>query len=283
MYSVWPVLSRSAVVAVACAAVLAVAGCSGGAGGAAGTGTASGTPPVTTAASHALSLAASQARRVTSFTAAMDISASGTIRSHLTGTLAEQTRPAPLVHQVFQVTSNGSVIPGGMETLLTGNAIYLKVRSLAKLLGKPWVKLPFASLKSGKGVSLAPLIHQLQGTNPLAVAQMFPSARNIRRAGSQVINGVPASEYTGTLPVGAALRRLAPAARKLIGPAMSATGVTTARFQVWVDGQHQIRKLVEHQSGRRYHSDVTMVVTSVNQPLRIRAPEKSQVATMPGL
>jgi hypothetical protein len=213
----------------------------------------------------------------------MDISASGTISSHLTGTLAEQARPAPLVHQVFQLTSNGSVIPGGMETLLTGHAIYLKVRSLAKLLGKPWVKLSFASLKSGKGVSLAPLIHQLQSTNPLAVAQMFPSARNIRRAGSQVINGVPVTEYTGTLQVGTALRRVAPDVRKLIGPAMSASGVTTATFRVWVDGQHQIRKLVEHQSGRRYQATVTMLVTSVNRPLRIQLPPPHRVATLPGL
>lgn len=282
MYSVSPVRSRSAIVTVACAAVLAVAGCSGGAGGTAGTGTASGTTPATaTSASQALSLAASQARRVTSFTAAMDIAASGSISSHLTGTLAEQTKPAPLVHQVFQVTSNGSVIPGGMETLLTGNAIYLKVRSLAKLVGKPWVKLSFASLKSGEGVSLAPLIHQMQGSNPLAVAQMFPSARNIRRAGSQVINGVPATEYTGTLQVGTALRRLEPDVRKLVGPAMAASGVTTATFRVWVDGQHQIRKLVEHQSGRHYQATVTMVVMSVNQPLHIRLPRR--VATLPGL
>jgi hypothetical protein len=290
MFSRLPAFLRPVMLTAACAAVIAAAGCSSGSSSG---GTAGSSPGGTTAgngqhatemsASKALSLAASQSKKTTSFSATMDISSGGSISAHMTGTLQEQTKPALLAHQRFRISGGGTALPGTMETLLTGDAVYLKIPSLARALGKPWVKVSFSSLKSSAGVSLAPLIRQLQGSNPLAAAQMFPAASNVRRAGTQVINGVQTTEYTGILHVNAAMARIAPGLRKLVAPAMAATGATTARFQVWVDGQHQIRKLVENETGRHYHASTTMVITSINQPLHIQLPAASQVAAAPGM
>ena len=237
MNSRLPAFLRPVMITAACAAAFAVAGCSGGSSptGSSG-GPAAGNGKATEmSASKALSLAASQAKKATSFSATMDISSGGSISTHMTGTLQEQTKPTLVAHQRFRISGGGTALPGTMETLLTGDAVYLKISSLAHLTGKPWVKVPFSSLKSS-GVSLAPLIHQMQGSNPLASAQMLPAASNVKRAGTQVIDGVPTTEYTGILHVNAAMQRVAPGLRKLVAPAMAATGVTTARFQVWVDG-----------------------------------------------
>lgn len=235
-------------------------------------------------ATRALSLAAAQAQKVTSFTATMNIVTHGSLATHMTGTLQERVRPTVLAHQVFSIHGgSGLPVPGSMQTLLTSRAVYLSISTLRKVTGKPWVKIPFSSLKKSTGLDLAPLIHQLQGNNPLAQTQMLQAATNVRRVGSQTIDGVQTTEYSGSLNVGKAMTRLDPSLRKLVGPALSATGIKAAHFRVWVDGQHQVRKLAETEGGTSYQVTSTIVITSINQPVHIHVPPASQVAGLPGL
>jgi hypothetical protein len=238
---------------------------------------------MTLTAGRALTLAAGQARQATSFSATIDVTTGGAAATHLSGTLVEQTKPALLAHEKFTVSAAGTSIPGGMETLMTSDAMYLKMSSLSRMAGKPWIKMPFSALKSGIGVNSGQLIRQMQANNPLASAEILPAATNVRKVGTQAINGVPATEYTGSLDVATALTRLGAGMKKLMAPQIAATGVRTARFTVWVDAQHRVRKLTEVESGGSYRATVVMVVTSINQPVSIQAPPASQTAAMPGL
>lgn len=230
-----------------------------------------------------MSMAASAARKVTSFTATMNISSSGLLSTHLVGTLQEQLKPTLLAHQTFTVKGGKIPLPGGMQTLLTGDAVYLKVGSLARLMGKPWMKIPFSAMKQRGGINLAPLVRELQGNNPLAQTQMLAAASNVHQIGTATVNGIPTTEYAGTLNVAKSLARLGPGLRKLVGPALSATGITTAHFVVWVDAQHQVRKMSETENGSSYHGRSVVTITSINQPVHIHVPPASQVGSMPGL
>lgn len=290
----WPAIRPVSVAAICAAAAIAAAGCgssgggtgaaSGGAGGAAGAGaTGAGASGRAASAVQELTLAASAAQKVNSFAAHLTISASGTLSTHLSGTLEEQVRPTLLASEKFSLQSQGTAVPGGMQTLLTGNAIYLKMSTLAKVIGKQWVKIPFSSLKKSTGVSLAPLVHQLQGNNPLAQTQMLPAASNVRQVGTATIGGVSTTEYAGTLNIAKSMAKLDPSLRKLVGPALKATGITTANFKVWVDGQHQVRKLTESEGGGATHFTTVMTIISINQPVHITAPPASQVAGLPGM
>ena len=277
-------LARSFTAVAACA--IAVAACSGG-GGSATAGSAA-SPSAKSAGGvmspgQVLAAAASQAQQATSFTATMTITSSGTYNSSMSGTLDEQTKPTLLADQKFAVTSNGTPLPGGMETLLTSRAVYLKLASLRQMLGKPWVEVSFASLKSGSGANFAPLIRQMQANNPLAYAQMLPAASNVRKVGTATINGVATTEYTGSLDPVKALTRMDPSLRKMVGPMMQSLGITSDTFTIWVDGQNQIRKLSQVQSGAHYHVTSVMTVTSINQPVSVQVPPASQTATMPGV
>jgi len=281
----WPAIRPASVAAVCAAAAIVAAGCGssgGGSGAASGGATGAGAGHAMSAAQE-LTLAASAAQKVSSFAAQMTVSSSGTLSTHLSGTLQEQVRPTLLASEKFNLQSQGTAVPGGMQTLLTGNAIYLKMSTLAKVIGKPWVKIPFSSLKKSTGVSLAPLIHQLQGNNPLAQAQMLPAASNVRRVGTATVRGVSTTEYAGTLDIAKSLAKLDPSLRKLVGPALKATGITTANFKVWVDGQHQVRKLVESEGGGSTHFTTVMTIISINQPVHIAPPPAGQVAGLPGM
>jgi hypothetical protein len=80
--------------AVAVAAALAVAGCKPGTySGASSSGSQFGT----TSTSSAFSLAAQQTQQIRSFTADLQVQATGALNATLTGTLHEVTTPTPLI------------------------------------------------------------------------------------------------------------------------------------------------------------------------------------------
>jgi hypothetical protein len=269
---------------MACAGVITAAGCSSGARPADHAASAgNGQSRDALAAAHAITLAASQARQVTSFAATLNVRSTGSLATTLSGTLRMQTRPRLLADQVFHVTADGEGLPGGVETLLTSNAAYLKVDTLARVLGKPWVKVSISGAGGAAGINLIPLVQQVESGNPLAQIQMFAAAKDVRQAGSQVINGVQTTEYTGSYRAAAGLNRLDPVLRPLVWPALKATGISTTQFEVWIDGQHQVRKMTLVQSGKTIQVTSVMVVTMINQPAGIQVPPGRQVASAAGI
>jgi hypothetical protein len=278
-----------AAVTICAAAALAAAGCtSGGAGGAGGTASPAGVGQSAAggtggSAASALAIAASQASKVTSYASTLSITSTGSNASSLNGTVEMQTKPTLVAHETFSGSSAQMPIPGGMEMILTRNTIYMKLSALSKMVGKPWVKLDLSSLKNTSGLNLASMFQQFQTNNPLADTQMFAASTDVHEVGHQVINGVATTEYTGTYHISEGLTHLSPSLRKMMQPALAEMGMTTSQFTIWVDGQHQVRKLVQTESGKGTTITTTMLVTSVNQPLHIQLPPANQVAAMPGL
>jgi hypothetical protein len=138
-------------------------------------------------------------------------------------------------------------------------------------------------MKQTSGIDLAPLVRQLQGNNPLAQTQMLAAAQDVHQIGTATVNGIPTTQYAGTLDIAKSLAKLDPSLRKAVGPMMSAMGLSTARFVVWVDSQHQVRKMSETENGTHYHGTSVVTITSINQPVHIHVPPARLVGSMPGL
>jgi hypothetical protein len=273
--------------ALASAAICAVAaGCATGAGSTASGG---GSPAASGqgAAASALSLAATQASKITSYTATVSMTTTGSAASSMNGTVEMQNKPTLIIHEKISGTGGEFAALGGagMEMILTKTTIYMKMGLLSKMVGKPWVKLDFSKVNSSaSGLDLSSLFSQAQTNNPLAEAQLFASSTNVHQVGTATINGVPTTEYTGTYHIGAGLNRLSPSLRKQMQQALSATGMTSSQFTIWVDGQHNVRKLVQTETGSAGTSvTTTMLVTSIDQPMTVQLPPASQVAGMPGM
>lgn len=275
-----PVLpARLLAAAVTGTVAITLAACSGGGGS-----PAAGASPhaATVSAATALTVAAGRARRATSFSATIDSTTSGAGATRLHGTLAEQIKPSLLVHEKLAVTAAGTAVPGGIEMLFTTSALYLKMSSLSRMTGKPWIKIPLSSLKSASGVNFAALFRQVQTSSPLSFIQMLPAATAIHRTGTATVGGIRTTGYTGTLNLVKGLARLAPGLRKLVSQAIATTGLKTDRFTVWVDSHYLVRKLTQVQTGSHYRARTVMVVTAINQPLHIQLPPAGQTALMPG-
>jgi hypothetical protein len=273
------------------AGVLAVAGCSaspakstassGSSKPAAPPASASGNEGGSLTAAEAVKQAAAHAQKATSYAADVNVQTTGTATTTISGTLQQQTEPSPLAVADFgSVTVQGQQVQGGIDEIINSSAVYLKMATLAKQTGKPWIEIPASELSKVSGASLGQLL-QNGSNDPLVQAQMLSSSTNVKKVGTATINGVPTTEYTGTYPISAGLAKLPAASRSKIASQLQQMGLTTEHFTVWLDDQQQVRKVVNSARGTSESVASTIVVTSVNQPVNVPVPPAAQVATVP--
>ena len=270
----FPLRKVTVTIAAAAAAALLAAGCGAGSAGQPTGGTLS--------AGKAITLAAKQAKQVNSFASTLTEKMSGLASGTLSGTMQIRTRPSLLAEVDMSTFSiAGHSLPGGMQEILTNRAIYMKMALLSQQLHKPWAEIPFAALQRGTGVNLGQLIQQVQSNNPLVQTQMLASAKNVRAVGTQTIDGVKTTRYTGSYTPSAGLAKLPAGLRAEAGKGLKALGIRTVDFTVWIDAQHQTRKVIVSENGSAERITVTMQVTGINQPVSVTVPAASQVATIP--
>ncbi|HEX6527397.1 MAG TPA: hypothetical protein VF070_46400 [Streptosporangiaceae bacterium] len=266
-------------VAAGAIGLLAAAGCSSNS-------TKSATQPAkanTLPPSQAVQLAASLSQAETSLTATIDVSMQGSIAMNSSGTVQEQMKPTVFVNaNMSAVTVNGQTVPGGIQEILTPSTLYMRMHELSQMTGKQWLKLPFSELSGlTGGVNLGQLIQQASSSEPTSQTELLTGASNVHMVGSSVIDGVPVSEYTGTISMRTALQRIPAAQRSQVSQAISKAGIESADFTVWLDAQHHARKLIIKEKGSSITETTTMQVTSIDQPVNTQLPPASQTATIP--
>lgn len=267
--------ARRAAVAAAVGAVAAVlaAGCSSGSGLQASAGL---------SPSRAITLAAQQAQRVNSASYTLNVHVSGASSAAIASRVQMRIRPSVLMNvDVTSLTSAGHSVPGGMQEIVTGKTLYLKLAALQREVGKPWLAIPFAQMQRITGINLGQVIQQAQANNPLVQTQMLAVSKDVKVAGTQTIDGVATTEYTGSYPISAGLARVPASLRHMAQQQMRQFGVTAMTFRVWIDGQHMTRKLVAHANGTSEQLTVETQITSINRTPRISVPPRDQVATVP--
>jgi hypothetical protein len=258
------------VLAVLVLAVLVLAACSGGsaAGSHAGAGSLS--------AAQAVSLAARQAKTIRSYSVKVSTATTGAGADTVSGTMQLRVKPSLLAGMHLTVAGGG--ITQSVEEVLTPKAVYLKLPGLG-ILSKPWIRL---SLTGGNpvGAAIGQLLQSIETANPQNETEMLTASKDLRKAGTQVISGVPTTRYTGSYSVTAALSRLPAGLRKLSG-AIKSRGVSAVHFTIWIDGRHQTRKIVTVASGSGTTVTSQLQIFAINQPVHVTVPPASQVAPAP--
>jgi hypothetical protein len=272
----WP--AKIAIPAAAGAVALLAAGCGGGSSSAHDASGKSGLSPV-----QAIALAATQAKQATSFGTDLNIKMTGATAVSMSGSMALRSKPSLLATADFSsISAAGQSVPGGMSEIITDKSVYLKMAALTQELGgKQWVELPYSELQQSTGINVGQLLNQVQGNNPLVQTQMLAAAKNVRDAGTQTVDGVTTTHYTGTYPIAAGLAKLPASLRSMTEQQIQKLGLQSAQFNVWIDGQHQTRRLIMVEHGTGETVTVTLNVTGINQPVNVSLPPASQVASIP--
>jgi hypothetical protein len=230
-------------------------------------------------ARQALTVAVSQSQQVRSLAETLNVQVAGTTSGSTTGTIQLQLKPTLLIGAVIHVIADGQQTP--VQEILTSKAIYLKIASLSGVTGKPWVKVDLSALSSGQGAAFGQLLQNLQNSNPLSQIRLLTVAKNLRAVGTQVVDGVQTTEYTGSYAASAALADMSPSLRTALGSYLKTLGSSTLRFRVWIDAQHQLRKVVDVVTVAGQTVTTTVNITAINQSVNVTLPPASQVASPP--
>jgi hypothetical protein len=274
---------------VAAIAAAALAGCSAASSGTGATGT--GTPAAASSSPlDVVQLAAKTTGGASSFTGTMSLQATAkagapsTGNVSMTASMAEQLRPSLLLEmQIGTLSAGGQSLPGGLSEIVTPSSLYMKWSVLTKELnaGKPWLKIPVSALNKSSGVNLSQLFSQATNSSPLNESQLLAGAGGVRKVGTGTIDGVPVTEYTGTVSLDKGMQYLSGSSKAAMQKQIAAAGLTTATFTVWVDGQRVMRKAVITEKGTALTEVVTMAINSINQPVNIRIPAADQTTPLP--
>ena len=225
-------------------------------------------------AQQAVDSAARQAAGISSAAATLTESVGG---ETISGTVVEELKPALQLSMTLSVAAGGTAQT--LSGIITSKAIYLHSPAFARATGKQWIGIPFASL-NGADSAAAQLFKSLAKINPAEQTEVFAGARNVRKAGNQVIDGVQTTHYSGTILPSAALAALPSGLRKEMAPDLKAvTG--DVRFNMWIDSQSHIRKLLDTETVNGQTVTTTIVFSAINQPVHITVPPAGQVATVP--
>jgi hypothetical protein len=259
--------------AIAVAAAVTVAGCKPGTySGASSSGSHSGT----TSSASAFSLASQQTQSIRSFSADLEVQATGALNATLTGTLREVTTPTPII--AIHAHAGGL---GNVRVILTNGMAYLKSPFLMRAHGKPWVMGSMSSMSSTSGLNLGPLLSLLSTSSPLVQVPLFSQAQNTRMMGHSMMNGMRMSEWGGHYMLSNVLGSL----NSQIQPSfqsMMNSGLSMTRFRAWMDSSNMVRKLVLIEQGANTRIVITLVITSINQPMHITMPSTTLIFILPG-
>jgi len=223
---------------------------------------------------QAIRAAADQSKKINSYAIRMDESLTGATAQHITGNMQFRLKPS-LLAQV-----DLSIPPASVNEILTSKVAYLKIPGLGST-GKPWVKLSLTG-KNGMGAALGQLLQSAENSNPANQTAALTASRDLRKTGTEVVNGIPTTRYEGSYSVADQLKKMPPSLRKMTSKSIAALGITRVQFTIWIDGQHQMRRVITVEKGSSSTITTKLDIISINQPVNVTVPPPSQVTSAPG-
>ncbi|TYC18931.1 hypothetical protein FXF65_00420 [Actinomadura syzygii] len=237
-------------------------------------------------AADALAKTSQKAGRADSFKADLTVTGTGQNKGEVHADGRFQLRPTlKFSAKLDQFSSNGQTVPGAKgQALLTDNVLYAKVPQLARFVsdGKPWVKVDLNQMAQRTGFDLKSVVDQIQQVDPAEQTKMFTGSKDARRVGTETIDGVKTTHYSGTVTVQDALNRLDADARQKVEkwlPKDRANG--KINFDLWTDGDNLPRKLVSKASDKQGDSGtVTVLYSDYGTSFKVNPPPADQVGQL---
>ena len=182
------------------------------------------------------------------------------------------------------------VLPGGSDGVVTPTLVYIRAAVLSRYFHttKPWLALSPATYLalSAKLQSLTPVTPGTFFGDLSFGVGLLTTSTDVRAVGTGSVNGVPVTEYEGTYSAASGLAymtaNLGSAGSAQVSKQVTAMGLTTVRFRVWLDSQQRPLKLVLIEAGTHASVTVTQTIVSINQPANIQFPLASETYTVPG-
>ncbi|WP_326819883.1 DUF1396 domain-containing protein [Streptosporangium sp. NBC_01756] len=261
--------------ALGAAALVAVTGC-----GAQGT---SSLGNIKLAADEAVQQSAQRAGEVTSYSADLVLDATGGNKgaSKVQGRLLYQSKPQLATDITLDtITFDGQNVPGGARAVLVGDTVYVKSELLNRFGGgtKPWAKVSLGELAAGDQAKIKEFTAQVQQFDLAGTVKMLTASKDVKAVGTETVDGVETTHYSGTFPVAEAAQAMDPAKREQLQNQLSR--VKDVKFDLWSDAGSLPRKVTLSGSEQGATFNLAAFFKGFNEPVQIAAPPADQVGEL---
>ena len=265
--------------AVAVAAAVTIAGCKPGSfSTSSGSGSSLGTTASSSSVGQILTLAAQQTQQVNTFSASVQITATGATNANLFGTMNEvATTPSS---PTISIMANAGQL-GNVRIILSNGMAYMRSPLFLSAYHHRWIEGTMNSMSNSSGLNFGPLLALLEGSSPIMQTQLFPYGSNMRFMGFSRFDGSRMREYGGHYVLADILSRLSSNMQPTVQSWMN-SGLSMTRFRVFLDASHMVRKLVLIETVNGTVFTITLNINSINQPMHIAMPSTTIVFVLPG-
>ncbi|WP_042420285.1 hypothetical protein [Streptacidiphilus anmyonensis] len=224
------------VAATAALAVTGLAACGGGKTASA-SGQAASVPMVSVA--DAMSATNQATQKYTSVSMKMDehITADGKT-ADVTGNGHISWKPVGL-DMTMTMPATGGVAGGTMHMMMSGTTMYMGMSGKAAFQGKHWMKMDLS-----KDAAIADSLNKSSGQDPATQLKLFTSSGDIKRVGTETVDGVSTTHYSGTVDFAKLATEQDPSLKSLVQQD-SKLGVSSMKVDLWVNGQNLPVRMVE--------------------------------------
>jgi ABC-type branched-subunit amino acid transport system substrate-binding protein len=144
------------------------------------------------------------------------------------------------------------------------------------------VKIDVNQVSQRTGFDVQGLVDQVQKVDPAEQTKMFTGSKDVRRVGTDSIDGVRTTHYAGTVTIDDALKRLDAQAREKVSrwlPKDRANG--KINFDLWTDGDNLPRKIVSKAHGSQGETgSVTVLYSDYGDSFTVNPPPADQVGRL---
>ncbi len=219
---------------------------------------------------------ASAAQKSGSFT--VEITGTGDLAISLKGEGRYTAEPDYATEMSFSdFSAAGQSIPGGMEMRQIGDVLYLRMPGLGELAGFEWLKMDLGELGDMAGFDLGELAKQQQLSDPRAQLQILLSSGDIAPVGEEEVDGVTTMHYAGTVDPGqiATQQGFDAEIQEALQSAYTQLGVSEIAYDLWVDGDFQVRKMTIEMPTGSGGMTISMAMGDFGSTVTVEAPDNA--------
>ncbi|MEV4253440.1 hypothetical protein AB0J52_09730 [Spirillospora sp. NPDC049652] len=202
---------------------------------------------------------------------------------HATGQF--RLRPTLQFNATLDNVSTGGQGLSGLsgQAIFDGNTLYAKVpQQFSQFVGggKPWLKISVAQAQQQSGMDLRNVIDRIQQVDPAEQTKMFTASKDVRKVGTESVDGTRTTHYQGTVTVKEALQQLNAQQRADAQKWLDRAGKSDQKmnFDLWVDSSNLPRKMVTKGAAAGGDSGtVTVLYRDYGKSFKVSPPPSDQV------
>ncbi|MGW2238404.1 LppX_LprAFG lipoprotein [Streptomyces sp. NPDC001759] len=188
----------------------------------------------------------------------------------------------------MKMTAQDQPTSGPVEIRVVGKAMYVGGNAdLAKEMnGKSWIKFDMSALGADKELNTQQLGAGQADRNPAADSTFLAGSKDVKKVGTETVDGVKTTHYRGTVTVDAIKASLKDESRTVREQREKALdqytkmGVDALTMDMWIDGQDHTKQFRMRGDADKGPLDMTITFLDFNKPVKVTAPPAKDTADL---